>query len=83
MGATEQTPCRSRSYQGTADTVMFVDEVARQAHTIARDVPVAPLDLLAGPDPALRIDALHAGYGQIWVLHSSNLRGRPRPVTVQ
>jgi branched-chain amino acid transport system ATP-binding protein len=56
------------------DTVISVDEVARQARAIARDVPVAQLDFLAGPDPALRIDNLHAGYGQMEVLHGFNLR---------
>jgi branched-chain amino acid transport system ATP-binding protein len=75
MGATEQTrPVAARGYHGTVDTVISVDEVARQARAIARDVPVAQLDVLAGPDPTLRIDALHAGYGQMEVLHGFNLR---------
>jgi branched-chain amino acid transport system ATP-binding protein len=54
--------------------VISVDEMARQARAIARAVSVEELDALAGPDPVLRIDELHAGYGQMEVLHGFNLR---------
>jgi branched-chain amino acid transport system ATP-binding protein len=59
---------------GGVDTVISVDEVARQASAIARDVGVEQLDALAGPSPHLRIDDLHAGYGQMEILHGLNLR---------
>jgi branched-chain amino acid transport system ATP-binding protein len=73
------TPDQARStagsgFHGGIDTVISVDEVARQARAIAREVPVEQLDALAGPAPALRIDGLHAGYGQMEVLHGFNLR---------
>ena len=48
--------------------------MARQAHAIARDVGVAELDALAGGKPHLRIDDLHAGYGNMEILHGLNLR---------
>jgi len=57
-----------------ADTVISVDEVARQARALARGVPLDQLDGLAGPDQALQIDDLCAGYGQMEILHGFNLR---------
>ena len=48
--------------------------MARQALEIARDVPVDELDALAGDSPHLRIDDLHAGYGQMEILHGLSLR---------
>ena len=76
MAAAEQTrpTAGGAAYHGGVETVISVDEVARQARAIARVVPVAQLDALAGPDPVLRIDDLHAGYGQMEVLHGFNLR---------
>jgi branched-chain amino acid transport system ATP-binding protein len=59
---------------GGVDTVISVDEVDRQARAIAREVSVDQLDALAGPKPRLAIDALHAGYGQMEILHGFNLR---------
>jgi len=63
-----------RGRYGDVDTVISVDEMARQARSIARTVSVGQLDALSGPDPALRIDDLHAGYGQMQILHGFNLR---------
>jgi branched-chain amino acid transport system ATP-binding protein len=74
MAAAEQTQPRAGAFHGGVNTVISVDEVARQARAIARVVPVAQLDALAGPDVVLRIDDLHAGYGQMEVLHGFNLR---------
>jgi branched-chain amino acid transport system ATP-binding protein len=68
----EQVP--NAGYHGGVDTVISVDEVARQARAIARAVPVEQLDTLAGPNPVLRIDNLHAGYGQMEILRGFNLR---------
>jgi branched-chain amino acid transport system ATP-binding protein len=61
-------------YMGGIDTVISVEEVARQALAIAQDVSVAELDALAGYEPHLRIDDLNAGYGQMEILHDFNLR---------
>jgi branched-chain amino acid transport system ATP-binding protein len=48
--------------------------MARQALAIAQEVSVAELDELAGHRPHLRIDNLHAGYGQMEILHDFSLR---------
>jgi len=61
-------------FPGSVDTVISVDEVARQARALARGVPLKQLDALAGPDAALQIDDLRAGYGQMEILHGFNLR---------
>jgi branched-chain amino acid transport system ATP-binding protein len=75
MKASEQAlPTANRGYLGGVNTAISVDEVARQARAIARVVPAEQLDALAGPDPVLRIDDLHAGYGQMEILHGFNLR---------
>jgi len=75
MAASEHLPpTASRSYLGGVDTVISVDEVARQACQIARIVTVEELDALAGHDPHLCIEDLHAGYGQMEILHGFNLR---------
>src|SRR5262249_424092 len=51
-----------------------VDDVARDARALARDVPPSHLNALAGPTPIVRIDDLYAGYGQMEILHGLNLR---------
>ena len=61
-------------YHGGVAPAISVEEVARQALEIARDVSVDELDALAGPDPHLRIDDLHAGYGPMEILHGISLR---------
>jgi branched-chain amino acid transport system ATP-binding protein len=61
-------------YLGGVETVISVEEVARQAQEIAQEVSVAQLDALADNKPHLRIDDLDAGYGQMEILHSFNLR---------
>src|SRR5689334_19313555 len=61
-------------YHGGIGTVISVDEVARQALAIVRDIDTAQLDALAGHQPHLRIDDLNAGYGQMEILHQFNLR---------
>ncbi|HXZ22173.1 MAG TPA: ABC transporter ATP-binding protein [Pseudolabrys sp.] len=70
----------SRQTQGTGGhkggfgAVISVDEVARQALEISRDIKIEQLDALAGHRPHLRIDDLNAGYGQMEILHGFNLR---------
>jgi branched-chain amino acid transport system ATP-binding protein len=73
IGAERPSQAASHNFGGV-ETIISVDEVARQASAIAREVSVEQLDALAGPDPHLRIDDLHAGYGQMEILHGFNLR---------
>ncbi len=61
-------------YHGGVAPAISVEEVARQALEIARDVGVEELDALAGANPHLRIDNLYAGYGNMEILHGLNLR---------
>ena len=61
-------------YHGGVAPAISAEDVARQALEIARDVPVEELDALAGDNPHLRIDDLHAGYGNMEILHGFSLR---------
>ncbi len=61
-------------HMGDVDSVISVEEVARQAAEIAEEVSVEMLDALAGGDPYLSIENLRAGYGQMEILHNINLR---------
>ena len=61
-------------YHGGVAPAISVEEVARQAEAIAQDVGVEELDALVGGAPHLRIDDLHAGYGQMEILHGLSLR---------
>jgi branched-chain amino acid transport system ATP-binding protein len=75
MAASEHLqPSAGRGYLGGIDTVISVHEVTRQARAIAQAVTVDELDALAGSDPHLSIAELHAGYGQMEILHGFNLR---------
>ena len=59
---------------GSVDTVISVDEVARQAAAIAEDITIEQLDALANNAPYVQINDLVAGYGQMQILHNLNLR---------
>lgn len=59
---------------GTVDTVISVEEVARQAAAIAEDITLDQLDALAGNAAHVSINNLVAGYGQMEILHNLNLR---------
>jgi branched-chain amino acid transport system ATP-binding protein len=61
-------------FHGGISPAISVEEVARQAEEIAQEISVEELDALAGNDPHLRIDDLHAGYGQMEILHGLSLR---------
>jgi len=61
-------------YHGGIAPAISVEEVARQAQEIARDVGVEELDAVVAGSPHLRIDDLHAGYGQMEILHGLSLR---------
>jgi branched-chain amino acid transport system ATP-binding protein len=60
---------------GGVDVVMSVDQVAREAASIAARAPsVKKLDKLASGDIYLTINDLRAGYGKMEILHNFNLR---------
>ena len=59
---------------GSVETVISVEEVARQAAAIAEDITLEQLDALAGNEPHVQINNLVAGYGQMEILHDLNLR---------
>jgi branched-chain amino acid transport system ATP-binding protein len=60
---------------GGVETVISVDDVAREAAALAADAPpVADLEALAGAGPMVAIDNLVAGYGRMEILHGLNLR---------
>ena len=59
---------------GGTDTIMSVDDVARQAETLAADAPDrAALRALVDGDPLVSIDGLRAGYGKMEILHGLDL----------
>ena len=60
---------------GSVDVVMSVDQVAREAASIAANAPtVAELEKLANKDNYLSINNLRAGYGKMEILHDFSLR---------
>jgi len=60
---------------GAVDTVISVDDVTREAQALALEGPdLASLDALLDGPPALGIDKLDAGYGQMHILHGFDLR---------
>jgi branched-chain amino acid transport system ATP-binding protein len=65
---------READYLGGVAPAISVEEVNRQALAIARDIDIDELDALAGHKPHLRIDDLHAGYGNMEILHGLSLR---------
>lgn len=58
---------------GTVGTVLSAGDVAREAEAIARAVPREEILSLARDEPLVRIDALHAGYGAMEILHGIDL----------
>ncbi len=59
---------------GSVDTVMSVDDVARQAAAIAEEITVSDLEALAGSPAFVSIEGLKAGYGKMEILHDIDLR---------
>jgi branched-chain amino acid transport system ATP-binding protein len=60
---------------GSVDVVMSVDQVAREAASIAANAPTVPeLEKLANKDNYLSINNLRAGYGKMEILHDFSLR---------
>jgi branched-chain amino acid transport system ATP-binding protein len=72
---TNENRARTRGYGfGRVDTVLSVDEVAREAEKLAAERPSR--DALAGlvvGEPLLAIEGLVAGYGKMEVLHALDL----------
>jgi branched-chain amino acid transport system ATP-binding protein len=58
---------------GSVDTVLSVTDVAREAEAIARAVPREEIAALAGGQPIVALDGLHAGYGAMEILHGVDL----------
>jgi len=74
LGATAADK-KTRGYAaGGVDSVLSVEQVARQAAAIAEDIPVAKLDALACNKPFVSLVNLRAGYGRMEILHHINLR---------
>lgn len=59
---------------GSVEAVISVEEVTRQAEAIAEDISVAELEALADGEAFVSLNDLHAGYGQMEILHGINLR---------
>ncbi len=60
---------------GQVDVVMSVDQVSREAASIAVNAPtIAEIESLADDDAFLSIDNLCAGYGKMEILHSFSLK---------
>ena len=60
---------------GSGDVVMSVDAVEREAQRLAQEAPdLARLESLVVGAPLLALDQLHAGYGNMEIVHGLNLR---------
>ena len=60
---------------GSVDVVMSVDQVAKEAASIAANAPtVTQLDKMVEGEAFLTIDSLRAGYGKMEILHEFSLR---------
>ena len=75
-GASKQKKAGVSGYgTGSVDVVMSVDQVAREAASIAAAAPTPKeLDKLAGSESFLSISDLRAGYGKMEILHEFSLR---------
>lgn len=59
----------------SADVVMSVDAVEREVQRLAQDAPdLARLESLVKGAPLLALDQVHAGYGNMEIVHGLNLR---------
>ena len=66
---------RSTGYHmGEVDTVISVEEVTKQVEAMRSEIALETLDELAGHEPYLEIDNLHAGYGKMEILHGLSLK---------
>ena len=61
--------------RGSVDVVMSVDQVAKEAASIAANAPkVSELEAMTEGEAFLSINNLRAGYGKMEILHDFNLR---------
>ena len=60
-------------HDGSVDTIISVDEVARQAEELRAAVPPQRLKELAGGEPVVSVEDLRAGYGNMEILHGFTL----------
>ncbi len=78
MADTDGAPAKAKArgyHMGDIETVISVEDVAREAQKIAEEGPKPEeIAALAGPEPYLEIADLCAGYGQMEILHDFNLK---------
>ena len=76
MAEEERRRGRTSGYGlGDVDTVLSVDDVARDAETLALQAPpLDQLERLAGNGMLLTMDGIRAGYGRMEILHDLQLR---------
>ena len=68
-------------HEGEVDVVLSVDEVAREAESLRSEIPEERLLALTGNQPFLSVRDLHAGYGNMEILHGLTLHvGRGQSV---
>jgi len=60
-------------HMGSVETVISVEDVNRQVADFAEEVSIDQLKSLVVGEPYLTIENLHAGYGQMEILHGINL----------
>ena len=59
--------------EGTADVVMSVDDVTREAQRLKETVPPEKISSLSNDVPFVKIENLVAGYGEMEILHGFSL----------
>ena len=72
-GGDKDNPLAGGYGLGTVDTVISASDVAREAEALARSVPREEILALAGGDPFVALEGLHAGYGAMEILHGVDL----------
>ena len=59
--------------EGTADVVMSVDDVTREAQRLKETVPPEKISSLSNDVPFVKIENLVAGYGEMEILYGFSL----------
>ena len=72
-GRDKERPAAPGYHAGSVETVISVEEVARQAAAIGGEVSRGDLEALSPGQPALSITGLKAGYGRMEILHGFDL----------
>ena len=60
-------------HDGGVDTIISVDDVARQAEELRTEIPAGHLKELARGEPFVSVEELRAGYGNMEILHGFTL----------